>query len=638
MQDVWLQSKVILEPPLSKTTSSSPHVTADYVPENIVEENSELYESSFGIISSIIEDMIHLSLKKILKKALPKKGLPRKRQMFDVPYREGKKQKELTKASRSGVQGKCSSNTCPFKCPNKISEEQQTNINSQYWKLSKKEQHLFVNGCIKQISKIRNITNTESRRQNTYRYYLKSSDGIDTIVCKTFFLATLGYNKNNDRFLKTVRNDAKKTISPGIEKRGHRPALNKISRNPIVSHIKSFRPTASHYRREHAPRRLYLPSDVNITFMFNDFKMKHPDFICSYELYRQEVKKMNISFAQLGGEECFTCSAFEVHKNDSGHEYEITSLECDSCQKYYEHKTKYRNAREEYLKDSGKPEIENEMIISADLQKVIMLPRAEMFKEIIFIPRIIVFNESFVPVGKAKCTKPLAVLWHEGVAKRNKEEIISAFYAFFRKNRDVEHITIWLDNSSAQNKNWALFSFFVYIVNCSEVNLKQLTIKYFEPGHSYMSADHFHQKVEMSMKRAKKIFDFDDFLPMAVKLTLWTLGSSTTGNDLSSKFKLKKSNFYFKELVLAIFSRNNFNFKYKTAFEHEEYKVLDFLNNKATKNGAEKPTARIRNRGVDESRKNVIISTLKPIISETRLQFWKDLSLICEAYEGDSDE
>nr|CAI5847251.1 unnamed protein product [Callosobruchus analis] len=41
--------------------------------------------------------------------------------------------------------------------------------------------------------------------------------------------------------------------------------------------------------------------------MFNDFKMKHPDFICSYELYRQEVKKMNISFAQLGGEECFTC-------------------------------------------------------------------------------------------------------------------------------------------------------------------------------------------------------------------------------------------------------------------------------------------------------------------------------------------
>nr|CAH7725896.1 unnamed protein product [Callosobruchus chinensis] len=45
-----------------------------------------------------------------------------------------------------------------------------------------------------------------------------------------------------------------------------------------------------------------------------------------------------------------------------------------------------------------------------------------------------------------------------------------------------------------------------------------------------------------------------------------------------------------------------------------------------------------RNRGVDESIKNVIISTLKPIISETRLRFWKDLSVICEAYEDDSDD
>nr|CAH7725895.1 unnamed protein product [Callosobruchus chinensis] len=214
MQDVSSQSEVILEPPLSKTTSSSPHVTADYVtPENIVEENSELYESSFEILSSIIEDMINLSVNIAeikIEKSFTKKGLPRKKQTFDVPYRERKKQKELTKVSRSGVQGKCNSNTCPFKCTNKISEEKQTNINSQYWKLSKKEQRLFVSSCIQQISKIRNTTNTESRRQNTYRYYLKNSGGIDTIVCETFFLATLGYNKNNYRFLKTVRSDEKK--------------------------------------------------------------------------------------------------------------------------------------------------------------------------------------------------------------------------------------------------------------------------------------------------------------------------------------------------------------------------------------------------------------------------------------------
>ena len=37
---------------------------------------------------------------------------------------------------------------------------------------------------------------------------------------------------------------------------------------------------------------------------------------------------------------------------------------------------------------------------SVDSQKVIMLPRCDMFKEIIFTPGIIAFNEYFVPVGK----------------------------------------------------------------------------------------------------------------------------------------------------------------------------------------------------------------------------------------------
>nr|CAI5847249.1 unnamed protein product [Callosobruchus analis] len=230
------------------------------------------------------------------------------------------------------------------------------------------------------------------------------------------------------------------------------------------------------------------------------------------------------------------------------------------------------------------------MIISADLQKVIMLPRAEMFKEIIFMPRIIVFNESFVPVGKAKCTKRLAVLWHEGVAKRNKEEIISAFYTFFRKNRDVEHITIWLDNCSAQNKNWALFSFFVYIVNCSKVNLKQLTIKYFEPGHSYMSADHFHQKVEMSMKRAKNFFDFDDFVSCVAAanggntdVISMDIGQFYNWNDLSSKFKLKKSKFYFKELVFAIFQEITLTLNTKQHLNMKSIKFLIFSTTKPLK-------------------------------------------------------
>ncbi|KAG5866606.1 hypothetical protein JTB14_035084 [Gonioctena quinquepunctata] len=60
---------------------------------------------------------------------------------------------------------------------------------------------------------------------------------------------------------------------------------------------------------------------------------------------------------------------------------------------------RYEWARQEYRKD-GETNVTGteKLTVAADLQKVIMLPRADMFKEVIFTPRIIAFNESFVPV------------------------------------------------------------------------------------------------------------------------------------------------------------------------------------------------------------------------------------------------
>lgn len=65
-----------------------------------------------------------------------------------------------------------------------------------------------------------------------------------------------------------------------------------------------------------------------------------------------------------------------------------------------------------------------------------MLPRCEMFKEVIFVPRLIAFNLSFVSVGKHKKTNPTAVIWHEAISGRMKEDMISAYYAFFLQQRD----------------------------------------------------------------------------------------------------------------------------------------------------------------------------------------------------------
>nr|CAI5863108.1 unnamed protein product [Callosobruchus analis] len=223
-----------------------------------------------------------------------------------------------------------------------------------------------------------------------------------------------------------------------------------------------------------------------------------------------------------------------------------------------------------------------------------MLPRAEMFKEVIFTPRVIVFNESFVPVGAySKNFKPLAVIWHEGVRGRKKEDLISTFYAFFLNNRDTQSITMWLDNCAAQNKNWSLLSFFLFIVNCADVDLQVLDIKYFQSGHTFMSADAFHHQLELSLKKARKVLDFDDFKSAVqqsnsskVNVKEMKIEDFFQWKDYSSKFKLQKvtPKPYLKNMVHLRFKRGENIVHYKNQFAGE-FIPLNFLSAKEQKGG-----------------------------------------------------
>lgn len=68
----------------------------------------------------------------------------------------------------------------------------------------------------------------------------------------------------------------------------------------------------------------------------------------------------------------------------------------------------------------------------------------DMFKKVIFLKRLIAYDETFVPLGKlSKNKKPLAVVWHEAISKRSKEDIISSFYAFLKFHRDCKEVIIW---------------------------------------------------------------------------------------------------------------------------------------------------------------------------------------------------
>jgi len=68
------------------------------------------------------------------------------------------------------------------------------------------------------------------------------------------------------------------------------------------------------------------------------------------------------------------------------------------------------------------------------------------------------------------------------------------------RERDMKHIIYWMDNCSGQNKNWCLFTTLVSVVNDPKLAVEDISLKYFEAGHTFMSADSVHHGVEKAMQ------------------------------------------------------------------------------------------------------------------------------------------
>ncbi|KAK9720024.1 hypothetical protein QE152_g22290 [Popillia japonica] len=220
--------------------------------------------------------------------------------------------------------------------------------------------------------------------------------------------------------------------------------------------------------------------------------------------------------------------------------------------------------------------------------------------------------------------------------KKEKEDIISTFYSLFLELRDCKHITLWLDNCSAQNKSWALFTFFVYLVcnHCDHVNLELLNIKFFEPGHTFMSADSLHHQVELQLKRKGKVYDFQDFKNCVqnanskTKVIDMQLENFFDWKDFSPKFKLNKTNPkpYLQNMVHTIFKRGNKSMDYNTSFDGPSL-TLNFLIAKYVKvNNLPSPSQKQQLRGVSKQRKFTLLSKLVAILPKNRLTFWESLA------------
>lgn len=581
------------------------------------------------------------------KSNLTKKGIPRKRKRYETSLDERKKQKRNEDISKKYTIKPGCDNSCRKKCKDKIAETQRIKIHDLYWKMTWKEQRYFIinnTSCEKPVKiKVFGDNEEKKNRSKSIKYFLTNETGAKINVCKIFFLTTLGYCKSNEKVVRNAVNN--KDLIP-YDGRGHNQKKHKIDHHLLQRHIETFKPTISHYRREHAPNKRYLSSEITIQFMFDDFLVKHPNEPVSYDLYRKVIKDMNISFAKLGHEECEICELYQIHNSKVN---ELRHRKCSTCMDFDKHKERYTLAREKYDVDRKSMKSVDVGYFSADLQKVIMLPRIDMFKAVLFCPRLVVFHESFVPLGhKTSDQMTYAVIWHEAISGRKKDDIASAFRAFLKQYRDLSKIILWLDNCAGQNKNWALFSFLIYWINSEETATTTIILKYFEVGHTFMSADEFHHQVEHALKKKKKVYDFEDFAEAVTstnnrKTIIKKMEVADFFNiaDDTSNAKIQKCNPrpYLRDMVEVCFQRGSNSIFYKCSFNSPEYTQLDCLKQYISKRGLTLPLQKTQPRGIATERKNNILHKLVPLMPPNRKMFWENLPVndaaanLSEVYE-----
>lgn len=124
---------------------------------------------------------------------------------------------------------------------------------------------------------------------------------------------------------------------------------------------------------------------------------------------------MNISWTKLGNEDCELCYILQNHYPDHNLENQDSNISsCDDCKRWTDHLCIAKNARNLYEERKKSLSHSRHIKVSADLPKVIMLPRLECFKTAIFTEQLVAYNESFVPLGSLSKhgdnSKPLAVL------------------------------------------------------------------------------------------------------------------------------------------------------------------------------------------------------------------------------------
>ena len=168
----------------------------------------------------------------------------------------------------------------------------------------------------------------------------------------------------------------------------------------------------------------------------------------------------------------------------------------------------------------------------------------------------------------------------------------------------------------------------VTAVNNDLFAFQTINIKYFETGHSFMSADVIHANVERQMKKQKNVYDFKDFVH-CVSNSNCTAFEMKFDNFMNwqngSSQQLKRQNgTHLADISTVEFRRGQRSMFFKKSLVDDNFSEFTFL--KKGFNTSILPSCSSKDCGVNEKKKSDILQKLTPMMPMHKRAFWVSLN------------
>lgn len=491
---------------------------------------------------------------------------------------------------------------CRQRCNEKFSVEERQKFFENYWKLGDvNRQRDFIAKQVEMTDKARtrvrekkkdessgdenntenNVAGETKERRRAFSFkYMFCNNGKKVVVCKTFFLNTLGISA---QVVKTVMNKMGTTGIVAEDRRGRVCKNSKLDdsiKQSVRDHINLFETVESHYCRKNTSKR-FLPPTLNISKM--------------YGLYIEYCDQKNIKAAT----ECIYRTIFNTEYNFS---FFIPKKDiCDICNRYnestmeekneieIEYQTHLRNkdiARQLKNTDKEKAKLHREFCAAVfDLEQVLPVPKSNVgltyYKLKLSTYNFTVYN---LANGDGFC-----YMWYESIGRRGSTEVGSCLLRFINHNihQGVNQFSFYSDNCSGQNRNKFLFTMYSFLAQKHNIIIRHT---FLEKGHTETEGDSMHSVIERASKHVP-IFTPDQWYTLvrtAKKNKPYNVIEMDKEDFFDLKALTKETTFnwerdqdnekiYLNKIRLVEANKefpNKLLFKYDY---HEEFKMIDLL-------------------------------------------------------------